>query len=378
MRAGLNLVFLVPGESGGMEIYATELLRALAAERPDVELTAFVNREARAAGGPWDELAAVVEVPVRARNRVEWVRGEQQLLPGLARRAGVDVLHSMGSTAPARGRFARVVTIHDLHYRVVPGAHFGLLGLGMRVLVPLAARRSHRVIAISQSTARDVERYLHVPAERLDVIPSGVGTTVAGEPEPEAVLRERHGLGRRQVVLSASAKRPHKNLPRLLHALSAIAPGQRPVLVIPGYPTPHECELRAVAAQLGVIDDVRLLDWVSTRELEGLYALAALSVTPSLYEGFGLPVLEAMRRGVPVACSDRGSLPEVAGDAALLFDPENVPAMTAAIQRVLGDADEAARLCAAGRAQAARFTWAATARATAASYDRALAGLRRR
>jgi len=373
MHVGLNLVFLVPGEQGGMEVYARELLRALAAERPDLRLTAFVNREALAAGGEWDELADVVEVPVFARSRVQWVRGEQQLLPGLARRAGVDVLHSMASTAPVRGRFKRVVTIHDLLYRVVPDAHFGVKGLGMRVLVPLAARTSDRVIAISRSTAADVQRYLKVPAAKLDVIPSGVGITAGGDPEPPAALRERHGLGARQVVLSVSAKRPHKNLARLFDALAAIAPERRPVLVVPGYPTPYEATLRERAAQLGVRDDVRLLDWVSGPELEGLYALADAFVFPSLYEGFGLPVLEAMRRGVPVACSDSSSLPEIAGDAALLFDPYDTAAITSAIERLLGDPTEARRLRDAGRTQAARFTWAATARATAASYERSMA-----
>ena len=373
MHVGLNLVFLVPGEQGGMEVYARELLRALPAARPDLRITAFVNREARAAGGEWDEFADVVEVPVFARNRVQWVRGEQQLLPGLARRAGIDVLHSLASTAPVRGRFRRVVTIHDLLYRVVPEAHFGVLGLGMRVLVPLAAHRSHRVIAISQSTAADIRRYLRVPASRLDVIPEGVGATPAGEPEPAAFLRERHGLGTRRVILSVSAKRPHKNLMRLLEALAAIPAQRRPALVVPGYPTPYEQRLRERACALRIDGDVRFLDWVSGPELEGLYALADAFVFPSLYEGFGLPVLEAMRRGVPVACSDRSSLPEIAGDAALLFDPDDTRAITAAIERVLGDPAEAQRLGDAGRKQAARFTWAATARATGASYDRAIA-----
>jgi glycosyltransferase involved in cell wall biosynthesis len=372
VHVGLNLVFLVPGEQGGMEVYARELLRALPAERPDLRVTAFVNREARAAGGEWDEFADVVEVPVLARNRLEWVRGEQQLLPGLARRAGVDLVHSLASTAPVRGRFRRVVTIHDLLYRVVPDAHFGLLGLGMRVLIPAAAHRSHRVIVDSQSTLADVRRYLHVPERKLDVVALGVGTTAVGQAEPEAVLRERHALGARRVALSVSAKRPHKNLARLLEALAAIPAQRRPVLVIPGYPTPYEATLRARAEQLCVAGDVRLLDWVSGPELEGLYALADVVVFPSLYEGFGLPVLEAMRRGVPVACSNRSSLPEVAADAALLFDPDDTRAITHAVERVLGDPELAQRLRAAGSAQAARFTWAATARATADSYDRAM------
>ena len=169
-----------------------------------------------------------------------------------------------------------------------------------------------------------------------------------------------------------SAKRPHKNLERLFEAVAAIAPERRPVVVIPGYPTPYEAQLRERGRELGVLDDVRLLDWVSGPELEGLYALADVFVFPSLHEGFGLPVLEAMRRGVPVACSDRSSLPEVAGDAALLFDPGDARAITAAIERVLGDRAEAARLRAAGIARAALFTWAATARGTVASYERAL------
>jgi len=372
VHVGLNLIFLVPGEQGGMEIYARELLRALAAERPDLRVTAFVNREARAAGGEWDEFAEVVEVPVLARNRVQWVRGEQQLLPGLAQRAGVDLVHSLASTAPVRGRFRRVVTIHDLLYRVVPDAHFGVLGLGMRVLIPAAAHRSHRVIVDSQSTRADVRRYLHVPERKLDVVELGVGRTPSGPAEPAAALRERHDLGNRPVVLSVSAKRPHKNLMRLLEAVAAIAADKRPVLMVPGYPTPYEAQLRERIEALGLGGDVRLLDWVSDPELEGLYALAGVFVFPSLYEGFGLPVLEAMRRDVPVACSNRGSLPEVAGDAALLFDPQDPRAITAAIERVLGDPSEARRLREAGRVQAARFTWAATARATAASYERAL------
>jgi len=372
MHVGLNLVFLVPGETGGMEIYARELIAALATGRPDLRLTAFVNLETAASGDSWAQVADVVTVPVHARNRVQWVRGEQQLLPGLARKAGVDVLHSLASTAPIAGRFRRVVTIHDLHYRVVPEAHFGVRGLGMRVLVPLAAHRSHRIIAISQSTAADIRRYLRVAPSRVDVIPEGVGASPAGDPEPEAALRERHGLGDRAVALSVSAKRPHKNLMALLEAVAVMPAQRRPVLVIPGYATPHEQQLRAHAQALGIGDDVRFLGWVSGAELEGLYALASVFVFPSLYEGFGLPVLEAMRRGVPVACSNRSSLPEVAGDAALLFDPEDPRAITAAIERLLRDPAEAQRLRSAGREQAARFTWAATARATVASYERAL------
>jgi glycosyltransferase involved in cell wall biosynthesis len=161
---------------------------------------------------------------------------------------------------------------------------------------------------------------------------------------------------------------------RLLDALAAIPSERRPVLVVPGYPTPYEAQLRTRADALGVAADVLWPGWLAGPDLEGLYALAEVAVFPSLYEGFGLPVLEAMARGVPVACSDRSSLPEVAGDAALLFDPEDPAAIRSALERLLADGDERARLAARGRAQAARFSWERTAELTSASYARALGG----
>ena len=369
MHLGLNLVFLVPGETGGMETYARELIPALLAERPDLRITAFVNREAGGLAGPWSDLATQVVVPVRARHRTEWVRGEQLLLPRLAKRAGVEVVHSLASTAPARGDFRRVVTIHDVIYRTHPEAHARTRSVGMAILVPLAARRSHRIITPSTSTRDDLVRLLKVPAEKIDVVPEGVGTTPA-EATSEPELRTRLGLGERPVVLTASAKRPHKNLLRLLEGWALLPAGDRPVLVLPGYPTPHERELRERAAALGIEGDTRFVGWVSTGDLEGLYRLAVCFVYPSLYEGFGLPVLEAMARGVPVACSDRASLSEVAGNAARIFDPEDPRAITDAVEELLVDPQLRERLRVAGREQARRFTWRQTALGTLRTYER--------
>lgn len=374
MRVGLNLVYLVPGETGGMEVYARELIVALRRRRPDVELVAFVNREAAAAGeGPWISEIPSVTVPVKARRRSEWVRGEQQHLPKLAAREGVELLHSLASTAPARGSVPGVVTIHDVTYRVHPEVHFGVLALGMRVLVPLAARRSRRVIAVSRNTRDDLVRLLHVPAEKIDVVPNGVREPPPGsDAPPQEEIRARHSLEGRTVVLTASAKRRHKNLPRLLEALALIPAERRPVLLVPGYPTPHEQELREQARTLGVDSDTRFLGWVDAEELEGLYAVADAFVFPSLYEGFGLPILEAMARGVPVACSDRSSLPDVGGDAALLFDPDVPASIASAIETLLTDEREAERLRAAGRERVREFSWDRTARLTAATYERTL------
>jgi glycosyltransferase involved in cell wall biosynthesis len=371
---GLNLIFLVPGETGGMEVAARELIPALLDRAPaGMRFTAFVNREAaRAADGPWGELLPAVTVPVSARDRVQWVLGEQLLLPRLAARAGVELVHSLASTAPLRGRFARVVTIHDLIYARFPEAHSGLRDKGMGVLVPAAARRSQRVIADSLSTRDDLTELIGIDAQKIDVVPLGLGAVRRAPALSAQQTRTRFDLGERRVLLSLSAKRPHKNLRALIDALAALDPAQRPVLVLPGYATAHEQELRDHARALGAQDDVRFPSWVSAEELEGLWELADAFVFPSLYEGFGLPVLEAMARGVPVACSNASSLPEVAADAALLFDPRITHEITAALRRLLSDQALRASLAALGQERAAGFTWERAASLTLDSYARAL------
>jgi glycosyltransferase involved in cell wall biosynthesis len=367
LHVGLNLIFLVPREMSGLETYARELTTALLEERGDLRITAFVNREA-AGDRMWQELVPTVTVPVYARRRSAWVRGEQMLLPRLAGRASVDVLHSLASTAPTHGSYARVVTIHDVIYRIHPEAH-GWRTLAMRALVPLAARRSDRVIVPSRSTEQDLARRLKVPREKIDVVPNGIGAPPLSQWPDADVVRQRWELGSRPILLTVSLKRPNKNLMRLLDALALITEERRPLLVLAGHATPYEQELRAHSAGVGVTQDTRFLPWVPPEELEGLYRAATAFIFPSLYEGFGLPVLEAMSRGVPVACSNRGALAEVADAAALTFDPDDPVAIASAIEALISDEDLRSRLARAGRENAARYSWSETARKTLASYE---------
>ena len=326
-----------------METAARAVIPHLAAQ-PDLRVTALVNREA---AGTFDGVEELV-VPVRATNRVEWVRGEQQHVPRMAARAGCDIVHSLGSTAPVWGRFRRVTTIHDLMYKLVPEAHFGVRALGMRVLVPAAARRSHRILVDAASTREDLRAHLGVDPAKVEVVPLGVAVPGHVERRPE------------RMVLCVGARRPHKNAIAVVEALA----GTDLRVVVTGYRTPHDDVLRERAAELGVA--LELPAWVEC--LDDLYARAAVVAVPSLYEGFGLPVLEAMARGVPVVSSNRSSLPEVAGDAALLVDPEDRRALRGAIEQAMRESD---RLSAAGRRRAAHFTWERTAQLTADAYRRA-------
>jgi glycosyltransferase involved in cell wall biosynthesis len=367
-RVGLNLLFLVPGETGGLEIYVRELLPRLAAVRPDLELIAFVNREGAVADLQATE---VVEVDVTGRGRARRVLAEQRQLPRLARRHRIDLLHSLGTSAPARPGVVSVVTIHDVIYARHPEAHTGPMRLGMRVIVPLAARGADRVITISHAAATEIADVLAVPPERIDVIHEGGRPIGPATPEPQ--LRRRLGLGDAPLILSVSARRPHKNLPRLLEAFARVRADPAPLLVLPGYETPFEEDLRRRARELGVDDRLRFLGWVSDEDLEGLYAAATCFAFPSLAEGFGLPVLEAMQRGVPLACSTASSLPEVAGEAARYFDPLDVPDMASAIGDLLASPEKRREMVSAGHRRARLFSWERAARQTTESYERAWA-----
>jgi glycosyltransferase involved in cell wall biosynthesis len=369
MHVGLNLLYLVPGETGGRETYARELIPRLAEADPTLRITLFLNREAAAEGGAsWREAGQIVRIPVSGRSRAQWAAGEQLLLPRTAARAGVDVLHSLANFAPAWGRFARVVTVHDLLYLRHPEFLSRLMRLGTRTLVPLGARRSDRVITVSESSREELVRLLRIPEQRIDVVPNGLGVTTARE-APEPWVPE--AAAGRPVVLSVATRLPHKNLGALLEAAALMPADERPLFVLAGSATKLDGELMARAGQLGVAGDVLLTPWLPPEKLESLYAAASCFALPTLYEGFGMPVLEAMVRGVPVACSDLPVLREVAGSAARFFDPRDPNTIATTLRELLAREPERDRLRAAGYERAGHYTWEAAAEATLRSYERA-------
>jgi len=369
MRIGLNLMWM-GSSAGGVGRYATELARELAA-LPEVEETvAFAAR-----GTPPEAVppgATRYDLPLSTASRAA-LAAQAVVLPVLAMRGGLDVLHNPAAGPPAVApRVATVVTLHDLIW-----LHQGEAWESRRAQRAARAvqfhsgRRANRVIAGSRAVRDDLISTMRLDPDRVDVVPYGVADAQLPAATPAAELRAQLGFGDGPVVLCVAQKRPYKNLTSLVRAVAELR-DEGVQLVLPGASTPYEDELRALAARLGVADRVHLPDWVSESQLEGLYAVAGCLVLPSLMEGGGLPVLEAMRRGVPVACSDRWSLPEVAGDAALLFDPADQDRITDAARRLLTDAELAARLVERGRARAAQFTWRRAAEGTLEVYRRAL------
>jgi glycosyltransferase involved in cell wall biosynthesis len=377
-RVGVNAVFLEP-RHGGMDTFVRALVPELVRLAPGVEFCVFCSPGGREylEGVGWgvggSGLGGRVEL---VSHRLLGRRGlkavsELTLLGVLAGRR-VDLLHSLAMTGPLWTRAVNVVMVPDVTWIVAASPGDRWTARLWRLLVPPVARRADRVTVFSRVGAAQVSEYLGVPGELIDVVPLAAGVNELVAPTPAGELRARLGLGEGPVVLTVSAKRVHKNLERLVRAVAALVERWPDVvLVMPGNPTPYEGVLRELAHELGVAGNVVFPAYVDVGDLEGLYALASCFVLASIDEGFGIPILEAMRRGVPVACSRASVLPEVAGQAARYFDPYSVPEITDALAELLGDRRLAGELAARGREREHEFTWEKTAHTTLASYARA-------
>lgn len=373
-RIGLNLLYLVPGETGGTETYARMLIPAIHELRPDLELVAFIGRGGISAADVEAMGARPVELPMPSTGRLLRVLGEQSILPFAARRERIDLLHNFAMTAPFFSPAPQVTSTHDVIYASHPDAHSKLMQLGQSVLVPMGARRARKVLTLSEASADEIVKYTKVDRERIEVV--HIAARTPGPPAEEHGMRERLGLGEQPFVLATSARRGHKNLGRLLEAFARLKHEPAPSLVLPGYATGAEVELQEQIAGLGLADRVHLLGWIDDADMDGLYAAAELLAFPSLAEGFGLPVLEAMEHGLPVATSNVSSMPEVGGDAAIYFDPENVDDIAATIDRLLDDSELRTKLAAAGLVRAKEFSWRRAAELTTGVYDELLASNR--
>ena len=372
VRLGIDARYAFRQSRRGIGEYVAELLRHLpACAAADDEFLLYLD-------GPADPGALVLPDgrfrlrQLGAGNPLLW---EEVALPVAAAQDGLDLLHLTANYGPSLRPCPTVYTIHDLIEFLrptlgpmrLPLRHAAGRAVRVRTL-PRQARGARRVITISEASRQDLLRILHLRNERVVVIPQGVSEALRPAADAAAARESLRAQGYRvpeRYVLAMGALDPRKNGPFLLRAFARARADLPDVsLWVVGVERPAEYPLPFATAPDWLVLDGFLPREALVRALQGAAAFAY----PSLYEGFGLPVLEAMACGVPVLSSDSSALPEVVGGAGLLFDPRSEPQLAAALRRLLGDPALAESCRAAARAQVARFSWAATAEKTYAVY----------
>jgi glycosyltransferase involved in cell wall biosynthesis len=355
LRIGVNALYLIPGGMGGTEIYLRNLLSAAAAVDRDHTWVVFTNRETDAGLVPRAPNFVHAPQALRAAVRPARILWEQLALPAAAARRRLDVLFNPGFTCPLLSPCPNVTVFHDLQHKRHP-EYFRWLDLpAWQFLLWGAAHRSRALIAVSAATRDDLRRYYGVDST---VIHLGVAPDLfelAERREPQRFL------------LCLSTSHPHKNLDRLVRAYAGL--GRTDFhLVIAGLRGFYAKRLDALIASLGVGERVRITGWVPREEIRELLRTAWAVIQPSTFEGFGMPVLEAMAAGVPVACSGIRPFRETTGGHVTMFDAASDAAIREAMLRLL----EAPPDTTAARAHARQFTWEQTARETIAVLQRAV------
>jgi len=371
---GINLLWLVPGRVGGSEESTLASLRALVAlDPPDLDLRLYVLEPFAEAHPEVTEALATEVLPLSGRSRGVRVVGESTWLARRTR--GLPLVHHAGGTAPVRRGAPYVLTLHDLQpldLTPVEGraSHSALKRAYLAATVPRSVRSARAVIVPSEFVRASVLAHTEAAPESVVVVHHGVAPHP--DPTPEGVVRERYDLGGR-LVLYPAITYPHKNHAVLVDAFARVTEGYPDaLLVLTGRPGPCDSELRARIDALGLAPRVRWLGRISAADLAGIFLAASVVAVPSRYEGFGLPVVEAMAYGIPVVAADGTALPEVVGEAGVLVDPDDVAGWANALVDLLEDGPRRAALAAAGRARAAELSWAANAASVASVYRAAL------
>jgi len=350
----VDLLFYT-GTRGGMETYVRNLYPLMPTE--GFRYIALASAELAQSDSSWFP-GEVIDSGIRSTSRMGWALGELIAVPRWARKIRADLIHAPANVGPWKSRVPLVLTIQDLlpfrHPEFVAGRYVRLL----RSLIRRAAKHASIIITISSASEADIVAYLDVQREEIVVTP------LAGP----SLVAEQRSTTPRASLLAMGNRLPHKNFEQLIRAIALIPEHERPLLILSG--SSSEDPLAPLVAELRLDRWVELKKWIPDDELNLLYATASAVVVPTLFEGFGLPVLESMARGCPVICSDLPVLREVAGDAAVFFDPRDPASIADAIRSTLRDPAELARLSREGIERASGFTWAHTAALTAAAFQR--------
>ena len=368
MRIGIDLRIHYH-QAAGISRYAVRLLTALAQVDNENEYLLLQHRKDR---------KQLIQGPRFRRSTLftptHW-RFEQWFLSQETRLHGLDLIHSPDFIPPLRNHIPAVITIHDLAFLLYPKF---VTGESARYYgqVEDAVKRANRIIAVSRSTKQDIVKLLGAPEEKIDVIYEAADAFFRPIPRQQAqsILAEAGKRPPQRFILFVGTIEPRKNLKTLIQAYKILKDRYRHdvALVLAGATGWLADDVYALVETLGLEQDVHFWGRTANEHLLALYNLAMTLAHPAYYEGFGLPLLEAMACGAPVICSNVSSLPEVVGEAAILISPEEVEAWTAALHRVISDADLRREMGAKGVNRAKAFSWQKAARETLATYRRAV------
>ncbi|MCL4487023.1 MAG: glycosyltransferase family 4 protein [Chloroflexi bacterium] len=375
--SGMSITFdLSPAvhRHAGLGRYAQSLLTALTRIDSENHYRVLFNQAGpgESVPAPLDALPRTV-IPLGAKPwRMSVLLADRTHLPMDHWVPETDLFHATDHLLPTFRRAATVFTLHDLIFHFFPEYHLPLNRWFLRLMLPRFLRRADAVIAVSESTKRDAMCVYNVPAEKITVIYEGVDAALQPVTDREVIAKARATWAKGQpFVLLVSTVEPRKNIVALVDALRLLKERGCPHrLLIAGRKGWLFQGTFDHIEQTGMESEVDFLDYVPEAELRALFAACDAFVYPSLYEGFGLPPLEAMACGAPVIASNTSSLPEILGDAALLVNPRNTGEIADAVERVVTSSNLQAELRAKGLKQAAKFSWERAARETLAVYQR--------
>ncbi len=342
------------GKRGGTETYVRRVLPTIAARSPELDLVAIANTTAAPTLRDWFP-GEVRTLPIDGEFRPLWALAEYVAVAPAAARADADLLWCPANFGPPGGRVPRLVTLHDAIAFEHPNPQVsGATRAVTADVVRRAARGASHLLTDSEDAAAAIVRSLGIDRSRITPV-ALAGSVPTPVDDPAGHLAELGLQPGRPLVLSTGNRLPHKNFDGLLRAVATIPAEERPQVAITGSHGPDP--LRALVAALGLESDVHLLGWVSHEQLESLYQVANVYVCPSLVEGFGLPVLDAMARGTAVLANDIAVLREVGDSAARYADARDPEAFGVALRSLLSDADTRRAMHAAGIVRAGQFSW---------------------
>jgi glycosyltransferase involved in cell wall biosynthesis len=377
MKVGVNTLFLIPEEVGGSETYLRETLLALLEYFPQIRFVLFTNRENHPMFLNLFQREQRVDfclLNFPATNRYLRIIREQTELPIQARRSSIDLLWSPGYTAPLFSHCPQVVSIFDMQYRNYPEDLTPLAWIVTHFLVTMATQKNHFILTLSHFSKQEILKYSSLAENRIYITPLSADPEF-GQPIPpndlEAFL-SRLLHPKTPYLLCVSNSYPHKNLPRLLEAFGQLEQEIPHSLILVGQPRLGEKELRKAIHRLRDPNRLIRLPYVSKKDLMHLYQGAEVFVFPSLYEGFGLPVLEAMTAGTPVVTTHRAAIPEVGSDCVFYFEDNRSADLAGKIRMVLNlPAQKRQEYADHARKKALEFSWKRTAEGTIECFQAA-------